>query len=101
MMLVGHFVGGTDLGAATFTRVIEGMLVHFVCHRIVDDVDPVDTLVMRLDPGIDPERLDANDLLLFVGHRTRNVHHVDHAGNAFRFGGVLPAADIACRPGSE
>src|SRR5690606_36415935 len=40
----------------------------------------LDALVLTLEPGFEPEGLDADDLLLFVSHRARDVHHVDDDG---------------------
>src|SRR5581483_4404948 len=59
---------------------------------VVDDVGRLDPLVVGLEPGIDPERLDADDLLLLVGHRAGDVHHVDDARHAVGLGDLLPAA---------
>ena len=47
---------------------------------------------MLLDPGVDPERLDADDLFLLVGHGAGHVHHVHDAGDAVGLGDFLPAA---------
>ena len=33
---------------------------------------------------LDPERLDADDFLLFVAHRTGDIHHVNDERVAFR-----------------
>ena len=90
--LVGQLVGRADLGAAALARVVEGVLVHFLGGGVVDDVDRLDALVVGLDPGVDPERLDADDLLLLVGHGAGHVHHVDDDGDALRLLHFLPAA---------
>src|SRR5262249_49061704 len=75
-----------------FARVVERVLVHFLGRRVVDNVGGLHPLVVGLDPGIDPERLDADDLLLLVGHRAGHVHHVDEDGDALRLVDFLPAA---------
>lgn len=87
-----QFVGRADLGAAAFAGVVEGVLVHFLGGRVVDDVDCLDTLVVSLDPGIDPESLDADDLLLLIGHRAGDVHHVDNDGDTLGLLDFFPAA---------
>ena len=89
---VGQLVSGADLGPARLARVVERVLVHLVGGRVVDDVDVLHALVVGLDPGVDPERLDADDLLLLVGHRAGHVHHVDDDGHALRFLNFFPAA---------
>ena len=65
-------------------RVVERVLVDLLGDGVVDDVARLDALVVGLEPGVDPERLDADDLLLLVGHRARDVHHVDDDGDALR-----------------
>ncbi len=57
-------------------------LVDLARDRVVDDVARLDALVVGLEPGVDPERLDADDLLLLVAHRAGHVHHVDDDGVA-------------------
>ena len=69
MILSAQLVGRADLGAAALAGVVEGVLVHLLGRGVVDDVDRLDALVVGLEPGVDPERLDADDLLLLVGHR--------------------------------
>src|SRR5262249_51339689 len=66
-----------DHGAARLASAKEGLAVDFLGHRVVDDVARLDALVLRAQPGVDPERLDAHDLLLLVAHRPGHVHHVD------------------------
>src|SRR5690606_32428550 len=44
------------------------------------------------DPGVDPERLDADDLLLFIAHRAGDVHHVDDHRVRHRLRLHLPGA---------
>ena len=51
---------------------------------VVNDVRRLDALIVRLEPGVDPERLDADDLLLLVGHRAGDVHNVDDGGDGLR-----------------
>ena len=79
--LVAQLVGRADLRAARLAGVVEGVLVHLLGDRVVDDVDGLEALVVGLEPGVDPERLDAHDLLLLVGHRAGHVHHVDDDGD--------------------
>src|SRR5205823_12303473 len=76
---------------AALAGVVERVLVHLLGDRVVDDVDRVHALVVPLDPGVDPERLDADDLLLLVGHTPGHVHHVDDARDGVALGGLLPA----------
>ena len=95
MIFSAQFVGRADLGAARLARVVEGVLVHLLGGGVVDDVDRLDALVMGLDPGVDPERLDAHDLLLLVGHRAGHVHHVDDDGDALGLAG-LPSSERYC-----
>ena len=45
---------------------------------------------MRFEPGIDPEGLDSDYFFLFVGHRSRNVHHVDNGGDGLRLRHIFP-----------
>src|SRR5262245_40332367 len=59
---------------------------------VVNYVHSLDALIVRLDPHVDPERLDANDLFLLVGHGAGDVHHVDDARDALRQRNFLPAA---------
>ena len=47
---------------------------------------------MRAQPGIDPEALDAHDLLLLVAHRAGDVHHVDDHRVGLGLRGQLPGA---------
>src|SRR6266545_379215 len=95
--LVGQRVGRTDLRAARLARVVERVLIHQMSHRIMHNVDVLDALVVRLEPGIDPECLDAHDLLLLVGHRAGYVHHVDDARDALGLVNFLPAAVLLIR----
>ena len=50
----------------------------------MNDVARDDAVVVRLNPRIDPERLDADDFLLLVAHRAGDVHHVNDECVAFR-----------------
>src|SRR5205823_1368716 len=96
--VVAQFVGRADLGAAALARVVKRVLVDQVGGGIVNDVGRLDALVVGLDPGVDPERLDADDLLLLVGHRPGNIHHVDNHGDAFGFANLLPASILFVFP---
>ncbi len=60
--------------------------------RVVDDVAVGDAVIVRADPGVDPERLDAHDLLLLVPHRAGDVHHVEDDGVGDRLRLFLPRA---------
>src|SRR5262249_39412285 len=51
--------------------------------------------------GVDPERLDADDLLLLVGHRAGDVHHVDDRGHALRQVDFLPRAVLLVGPDGD
>src|ERR1019366_3701214 len=68
------------------------MFVDLVGFGVVDDVDVFDPFVVLLDPGVDPERLDADDLFLLVGHGAGDVHHVHDAGDAIGLVDFLPTA---------
>src|SRR5262245_34150426 len=96
--LVGQAVGRADLRTPRLARVVERVLVHLLRRRVVDDVGGLDALVVRLDPGVDPERLDAHDLLLLVGHRAGDVHHVDDGGDRLRQPDFLPGAVLLVLP---
>src|SRR6185503_15445052 len=54
-----------------------------------------EALVVRAQPRIEPERLDADDLLLFVAHRAGHVHHVDDDRVRLRLDHFLPGAVAA------
>src|ERR1019366_6890406 len=70
--------------------------------RVVDDVTTLESLVLLLQPGIDPEALDADDLFLLVAHRAGNVHHVDNDGVGDRLGLGLPAPEaLVARNGHD
>src|SRR5437867_9464480 len=62
----------------------ERFAIDFLRDRIVDNVSGHHAVVVGLNPGVDPERLDAYDLLLLIAHRTRYIHHVKDQGIAFR-----------------
>src|SRR5206468_3414972 len=51
----------------------------------------LDAVVLRLQPRIDPEALDADDLLLLVAHRAGHIHHVDDDGVRLRQRLAAPA----------
>src|SRR5216683_344047 len=67
--LVSQLVSLADLGPAAFAGVVESMLVHLLGRGVMNDVDGLNSLVVGLDPGVDPKRLDADDFFLLVGHR--------------------------------
>src|SRR5205814_10661522 len=74
--LMAKLVCRRDDGAAALAGMEKGFSIDFLSDCIMDDVPGDDTVVVRLNPCIDPERLDADDFLLLVAHRTGNVHHV-------------------------
>ena len=74
--LVGQVVGRADPRAAALAGVVEGVLVDLAGDGVVDDVAGGHAVVLALEPGVDPERLDPDDLLLVVGHAPRDVHKV-------------------------
>src|SRR5438128_321564 len=90
--LIGERVGGADLRATTFARVVESMLVHLLGCGIVNDVNGFDSLVMSFNPGVDPKGLDAHNILLLVGHGAGNVHHVNDHGDALGLAYFLPTS---------
>src|SRR5439155_12184682 len=90
--LVGQGIGGADLGAAAFARVVERVLVHFLGGGVMNNVDRLDSLIVGFDPGIDPEGLDADNVLLIVGHGAGHVHHVNDNGDALGLADFLPAS---------
>ena len=90
--LVGQVVGRADPRAAALAGVVEGVLVHLAGHGVVNDVASGHAVVLALEPGVDPERLDADDLFLVVGHRARDVHHVDDDGVELGQGDRVPGA---------
>src|SRR5262249_3028253 len=90
--LVGQGVSRADLGPAAFASVVERVLVHFLGGGVMNDVDRLDSLIVSLNPGVDPEGLDANDVLLIVGHGAGNVHHVNDDRDALRLTDFFPAA---------
>src|SRR5690606_28178833 len=74
-----ELVRARDARAAGLARRVERLPVDLTGRRVVDDVARLEAVVVRADPGVDPERLDAHDLLLLVPHRAGHVHHVqDH-----------------------
>src|SRR5207249_106181 len=44
------------------------------------DVDDLEVLVLAAQPGVDPEGLDAHDVLLLAAHRSGHVHDVEDHG---------------------
>src|SRR5690606_11164996 len=51
--------------------------VNLLGRCVMDDVTPLDALVLALQPRIDPERAGADDLFLVVTHGSGNVHDVN------------------------
>ena len=90
--LVGEVVGRADPRAAALAGVVEGVLVDLAGHGVVDDVAGGHAVVLALEPGVDPERLDPDDLLLVVGHRARDVHQVEDDGVGLRQGDRVPGS---------
>ena len=82
--LVGQVVGRADPRPAALAGVVEGVLVDLAGDGVVDDVAGGHAVVLALEPGVDPERLDPDDLLLVVGHAARDVHQVEHDGVGVR-----------------
>src|SRR5271157_642317 len=76
--LVRQRVGRADPRSAAFPGMVEGVLVDLAGHRVVDDVAGGHAVVLAFQPGVDPEGLGPDDLLLVVGHRARHVHQVEH-----------------------
>ena len=61
-------------------RVEERVAVDLARDGVVDDEARLEALVLAGEPRIEPEALDADDLLLLVAHRAGDVHHVDDDG---------------------
>ena len=76
--LRAQLVGAGDHRAARLARAEERVAVDLLGDRVVDDVARLEPLVLAAQPGVDPEGLDADDLLLLVAHRPRHVHDEDH-----------------------
>ena len=88
--LQAELVGARYPGPAAFPGVEEGVLVHLPCRCIMDDETPLDPMIVRLEPCVDPERDHPDQLLLLVTHRARDVHHVDDDGVGVRLFPGLP-----------
>jgi hypothetical protein len=65
----------------------ERVSIDLTRYRVVNDEARLEPFVLRLEPRIEPEALDAHDLLLLVTHRAADVHHVDD--DRVRLGEVL------------
>src|ERR1019366_8687212 len=91
--LGAELVRARDHRPAALPRVEERLAVDLARDRVVDDVPALEALVLLLQPRVDPEALDADDLLLLVAHRSRHVQHVDDDGVGNRLGLGLPAAE--------
>src|SRR5438552_10354409 len=81
--LVAEVIGRGDHSPAAFACMEEGLRVDYLSDGIVDDISRDDAVIVRLDPGIDPERLDAHDFFLLVAHGAGDVHHIEDEGVAF------------------
>jgi hypothetical protein len=92
---VDQLVGGRDLGAAALAQVVERVLVHLLREGLVHDVDVLEVLVLAAQPGVDPERGHAHDLLLLVAHAAGDVHAQDDDGVALRHLAHVPGAVAA------
>src|SRR5690606_3736607 len=88
--LRGELVRARDARAAGLPRRVERLPVDLAGRGVVDDVPGREAVVVRADPGVDPERLDAHDLLLLVAHRAGHVHHVQDHGVRDRLRLLLP-----------
>ena len=89
--VAAELVGGADHRPAGLAGMEERLAIHLARHRVVDDVAGLEALVVGAQPGVDPEALDADDLLLLVAHRAGDVHHVDHYRIGLRQLGEPPA----------
>jgi len=87
--LAAQLVRARDHRPAALARVEERLAVDLARDSIVDDEAALEPLVLALEPRIDPEALDAHDLLLLVPHRSRHVHHVDDDGVCDRLASVF------------
>src|SRR5690606_33378519 len=87
-----ELVGARDARAAGLARRVERLPVDLAGNGVVDDVARLQAVVVGADPGVDPERLDADELLLFVAHRAGDVHHVDDHRVRHRLRLHLPGA---------
>ena len=92
MRLVGQPVGRADPGAAGLPGVVEGVLVDLAGGGVVDDVAGGHAVVLAPEPGVDPEGLDPDDLLLVVGHAAGDVHQVEDDGVGLRQVDRVPGA---------
>jgi hypothetical protein len=88
-----QLVGARDHRAARLARVEERVAVDLARDGVVDDEARLEAFVLLREPGIDPEGLDADDLLLLVAHRAGDIHHVDDDGVGHGLGDRLPGAE--------
>jgi len=84
--------GAADLRAAVFAEVVEGVLVDFLGADVMHDVAALDAFVILAQPGVDPEALEADELLLLLAHGARHVHHEDDDGVALGALDLFPAS---------
>src|SRR5579883_177997 len=89
--LRAELVCARDHRPAALARVEERLAIDLPGHGVVDDVAALEALVLLGEPGVDPEALDADDLLLLVAHGAGYVHHVDDDRVGDRLGLGLPA----------
>src|SRR5664279_1113648 len=75
--LRAQLVRRADHRAARLAGPEERIAIDLFGHRVVDDEAALDAVILRAQPRIDPEALDANDCLLLVAHGAGDVHHVD------------------------
>src|SRR5579859_3644107 len=100
--LAAQLVRARDHRPAALARVEERVAVDLARHGVVDDVAALEALVLALQPRVDPEALDAHDLLLLVAHRAGDVHHVDDDGVGDGLGLGLPApVALVARDGDD
>ena len=81
-----------NLRAAVFAQMEKRLPVHLRRPDVVDDVSALDAFIVSTQPGVDPKRLQADQLLLFVAHRAGHVHHVDDHRVGLRLEHRLPTA---------
>src|SRR5579862_2255661 len=88
--LGAQLVRRRNLGPARLLQVEERLPVDFLGGGVMDDVARLKLLVLRAEPGVDPEGLRPDDLLLLVAHGARHVHHVDDHRRVLRQLAGLP-----------
>src|SRR5690606_34553720 len=88
-----QLVGAGDHRSTRLASVKERVAIDFASDRVMDDVTALKASVLFPQPGIEPETLDAYDLLLFLAHRPGDVHHVDDDRIRRWRGSLLPGAE--------